>query len=243
MPLALDVVEQLAHRHHPLQQPDELRAFDLLSRGQAHFAVLHRALHQERVQRGLVLQVTVGLPGLGVVERGLGDVEVPALDELLHLPIEEGEEQGADVRAVDVGVAHQDDAVVAELADVEVVGPHAGSEGRDDVADLLAGQGLVEPRLLHVQDLAAQGQNGLEGAVAPLLGRAAGRIALHQVQLALPGVALLTLRELAGEAGAVEGAFPPREIAGLARCFARARRLQDLLHDALGDGGVLLQER
>ena len=62
------------------------------------------------------------------------------------------------------------------------------------------GQRLVEARLLHVQDLAAQGQDGLERAVAALLGRAAGGVALDQVQLALLGVALLALRELAGQA-------------------------------------------
>ena len=50
-----------------------------------------------------------------------GDVDVSALDELRHLPVEEREDQRADVRAVDVGVGHHDHAVVAELLEVELV--------------------------------------------------------------------------------------------------------------------------
>ena len=131
--------------------------------------------------------------------------------------------------AVDVGVAHDDDAVVAQLGDVEVVGADAGAERRDDVADLLGGERLVEARLLDVQDLAAQRQDRLERAVAALLGRAAGRVALDEVQLALLGVALLALGELAGQARAVEGALAAREVARLAGRLARARGVEDLL--------------
>ena len=36
--------------------------------------------------------------------------------------------------AVDVGVGHDDDAVVAQFVDVEVVGADAGAEGGDQVA-------------------------------------------------------------------------------------------------------------
>ena len=72
--------------------------------------------------------------------------------------------------AVDVGVAHDDDPVVAELRDVEIGGPDARAERGDDVADLLRGERLVQPRLLDVQDLATQRQDGLDGSVSSLLG-------------------------------------------------------------------------
>ena len=35
-----------------------------------------------------------------------------------HLPVEEGQEQGPDMRAVDVGVSHQHDSMVAQLRQV-----------------------------------------------------------------------------------------------------------------------------
>ena len=53
--------------------------------------------------------------------------------------------------------------------------------------DFFVAQHLVFARLLDVEDLAAQRQDRLETAVAPLLGRATGRVALHQVQLAVLG--------------------------------------------------------
>ena len=145
--------------------------------------------------------------------------------------------------AVHVRVAHDDDPVVAQLAGVEVVLADARAERGDDVADLLRGERLVEPRLLDVQDLAAQRQDGLEGAVAALLGRAAGRVALDQVQLALRGVALLALGELARQPRAVEGALAAREVARLARRLAGARGVEDLADDALRLARVLLEER
>ena len=44
--------------------------------------------------------------------------------------------------------------------------------------------------LLHVQNLAAQGQNSLKTAIATLLGGTARRVTLYQKDLALCGVGL-----------------------------------------------------
>ena len=51
----------------------------------------------KRVERGLVLQVQVLLALPHAVERRLRDVEVALLEELRHLPVEEREQQRADV--------------------------------------------------------------------------------------------------------------------------------------------------
>jgi len=67
-------------------------------------------LDQEVLQRGLILEVALLLVALHLVERRQRNVEVAALDELPILAIEECEEQRPDVRPVDVGVGHDDDA-------------------------------------------------------------------------------------------------------------------------------------
>ncbi len=105
--------------------------------------------------------------------------------------------QRADVGAVDVGVRHDDDAVVAELGDVEVVAADAGAERGDEGADLLAAEHLVEARALDVEDLAAQGQHGLVLAITGLLGRAAGGVTFDNEDFRLGGIALGTVGELA----------------------------------------------
>src|SRR3546814_2133311 len=61
---------------------------------------------------------------------------MPVLDDLGHLAIEEGEQQRADVRAVDVGVGHDDDLVIAQFCKVEFVAD-AGAERLDQRADFL----------------------------------------------------------------------------------------------------------
>ena len=66
----------------------------------------------------------IGVPGYPVtnpmsacdlVERGLSDVDAVLLDEFGHLAEEESQQQRADVAAVDVGVGHDDDLLVAQL--------------------------------------------------------------------------------------------------------------------------------
>jgi hypothetical protein len=99
--------------------------------------LVERHVEQELVVFLIVLQVTLGLAVLDLVERRLGDIDVAALDQFGHLAIEQRQQQGTDVRAVDVRVGHDDDAVVAQLFDVEIVLADAGAERGDQRDDLL----------------------------------------------------------------------------------------------------------
>ena len=143
--------------------------------------------------------------------------------------------------AVHVRVGHDDDLVVARLGDVEIISTDAGAQRRDDGADFSRAQHLVEARALNIQDLAAQRQDRLELAVARLLGGAAGRIALDQEQFAAGRVALLAVGQLAGQAGDVERALAPGQVARLARRLAGDRGFHHLADDALGLVRVLLE--
>jgi hypothetical protein len=204
--------------------------------------VVDRVADDEVLEGALVLEVR---PRCGcrfdLVERRLGDVEVAALDDVGEVAVEERQQQRADVRAVDVGVRHDDDGVVAQLADVVVVRADAGAERGDQGDDLLAGQHLVDAGLLDVEDLAAQRQDRLGLAVAALLGGAAGRVTLDDEQLGVLGVALLAVGELAGQGEAVEDALAGDGLAGLAGGRTRARGEQGLLDDEAGRARVLLE--
>ena len=147
-----------------------------------------------------------------------------------HLPVEEREQQRPDVAAVDVGVGHQDDLVVAELLDVEAALADAAAERGDERADLGAREHLVEARALDVQDLALERQDRLKLPVAPLLGRAAGAVALDDVELGLAGIARLAVGELARERRVVELALAD-DLARLARGLARLGGHDRLLDD------------
>ena len=140
--------------------------------------------------------------------------------------IEEGQHQRADMGAVDVGVRHDDDLVIAQLVGVELVAADARAERGDQRADLFGRQHLVETRALDIQDLAAQRQHRLVFAIAALLGGAAGGVALDDEEFGLGRIALLAIGKLAGQVGDIERALAARQFARLARRFARARPLR-----------------
>ena len=84
----------------------------------------------------------------------LGDVEVAIAEKPGHVAEEEGEQQRAYVRAIHIGIGHQDDAVVAEPGSVKVI-IDAGTQGGDENSNLLAGEHLVRRCLFHIQNLTA----------------------------------------------------------------------------------------
>ena len=116
-----------------------------------------------------------------------------------------------------------------------------GPERDDQRPDVLARQDLVEPRLLDVQQLPPEREDRLVAPVAALLGRATGRVALDEVQLAASGVPLLAVGQLARQRHAVERALADDEVASLARGLAGARRRQALLDDPAPVGRVLVE--
>ncbi len=146
------------------------------------------------------------------------------------------------MRAVDVGVGHQDDAVVAQLVRVVLVAADAGTERGDQRADLVGGQHAVEAGAFHVEDLAAQRQHRLVLAVAALLGRATCRVTLDDEQFRQCRILFLAVGQLAGQACDVQRTLAAGEVARLARRFARTRGIDDLAGDGLGFVRVLLQE-
>ncbi len=157
-------------------------------------SVLGDQLVAMRVVAGIDLARALRQP----VERRHGEIKMAGLDQFRRLPVEEGDQQRGDMRAVDVGVGHDDDLLVAQLLFL-VMRADAAAERLDEIGELLVGGELVARGAGDVQNLAAQRQDRLIGAVARLLGRAAGRIALDDKYFrALRGI-VRAIRELAGQ--------------------------------------------
>ena len=103
------------------------------------------------------------------------------------------------MRAVDVGVGHDDDAGIAQIL-LAILRAGAAADRLHQVGELRVGGELVLGGGGDVEDFSAQGQDGLGLAVARLLGAAAGRIALDDEQLAAFGGGVGAVGELAGQA-------------------------------------------
>ena len=207
--------------------------------------VLGAEFKEDAIELVVVVHVLLALLALDFVERGLGDVNEAALDEALHLAIHEGEQEGADVGAVHVGVGHDDNLVVAGLVGVEAADgvaalADAGADGGDEGADFLVGEDFVEAGLLGVDEFAAKGEDGLEAAIAALFGGAAGGVALDEVEFGDLGIAFGAVGELAGETAAGEGALA-NGFAGFAGGLAGASGVEGFIDDAFADGGVGLE--
>ncbi len=136
------------------------------------------------------------------VQRGLRGVHVPRLEQRAHVPVEERQQERADVGAVDIGVGRHDDPLVAGLVDIELLADARASR-RDHVADLVVLQHAVQTVFLDVEHLAADREHGLELGVAGLLRAAASAVALDDEQFGVLRVTTLTVRELARQRGGV----------------------------------------
>lgn len=222
------------------QQPARRLLVERLAVRAPHGHVVEAEEEDARVHLAVRQHVLALLLALHLVERRLGEVDVAALDELGHLAVEERQQERADVRAVHVGIGHDDDLVVAGLRDVPFL-REAAADGRDERADLVVREHAVDARLLDVQHLAAQGQDRLDRTVASGLGGTAGGIALHEEEFGLGGVAAGAVAQLARQGKAVHHTLAARVLAGLARRLAGAVGEQRFLDDRLRDGGVLLE--
>ena len=157
---------------------------------------------------------------------------------------EEGEQKRADVGAVDIGIGHDDDLVVAHLFDVEraflFAIADARADGGDHRLDFLVLQRAVEAGFLDIDQFSAQRKDCLRAAVAALFGRAACGVALDNVEFGFCRIALRAIGEFAGKATAGEGGFANR-FAGFACGFAGARGIDGFFDDLAGKGRVLVE--
>ena len=109
----MQAAEQMADDTRLLDERPQVGPGALFARRQPQHGPLEPVADEVVFAGPLVLEVLLGGAALHLVERRLGDEDVAAVDQFAHLPEEEGEQQGADVRAVDVGIRHDDDLVVA----------------------------------------------------------------------------------------------------------------------------------
>ena len=85
----------------------------------------------------VVFDVLLLLAFLHFVQRWLSDVDVTALNQLRQLTEEEGQQQGPNVRTVNVGIGHDDDVVVTQFGDVVFVTTNTATQRSDQRAHFL----------------------------------------------------------------------------------------------------------
>ena len=142
--------------------------------------VFHGDAQQETIQCGCIFEVELFFTCLDLVQGWLSNINVAALYQLWHLTIEKGQQQSTNVSAIHIRVSHDDDAVIAQLINIEVVCrrltrlstgfANTSTQSRDQRQDFVTGQQFFVTCFFNVQDFAAKRQNGLEFPVTSLLG-------------------------------------------------------------------------
>src|SRR5438477_4066927 len=99
---------------------------------------LRFSVHLRQLAVLLFLGVGVAdrLAARDLVKRRLRDVEVLTGDHLRHVAEEKCEQQGADVRAINVSVGHDQDMVISQLSNIKFLAD-ARAECGDEIANLL----------------------------------------------------------------------------------------------------------
>ena len=127
------------------------------------------------------------------------------------------------MRAVDIGIGHDDDAFIAQLVELELP-PEPQPSACIKIAsvpDCRAFCRMVALATLRI--LPRKRKNGLRFAVARLLGRTAGGIAFDQENFGVFGLALRTIGEFAGQAQLARRGFAG-EVFRLIECARVPRR-------------------
>ena len=163
------------------------------------------------------------------------------LDQFRHETIDKSQHQRSDMRPVHIGIRHNNDLVVPQLADIKIImNPRA--ESRDHGFDLSIGINFIQSRLFHIQDFTAKRQNSLRRTASGSLGRTACRISLHDIDLAILRIFIGTVRQLTRKSAPFQRRLTPCQIPRLSGRLSGTLRQNRLLADRLGNRRILLQE-
>src|SRR5579875_113457 len=168
---------------------------------------------------------------LNVVERRLRNIEMALLDQQRHMAEEEGQQQGANVGTIDVGIAHNHDASVAQTGYVELL-TDTGADGRDNILDLGIFEHLINAGTFDIQNFTTQRENCLEMPVASLFCASTCRVTFYEVEFAAVGTAFAAIGQLAGQRG-VQSVLALHQFTRGTRSFARTRREQAFLDNRI----------
>src|SRR5262249_39985409 len=152
--MAIDSHENIVELDQFFQKAGEIASGDFAFRLlDLDSQILCSFLKEKPTHLALVFDVLLGPAPLELEQGRLRNVDVSAIDEFAHLPVEERQQEGSNMGSVDVRVGHNDDFVVAKLRDIEVFLSDTRTERRDHRDDLLMRQHFVVSRLFDVQDL------------------------------------------------------------------------------------------
>ena len=118
--------------------------------------VLEAKLEQRFLHLPLIADIFFVSFSADEVKRRLSDEDVSTQQQGFHVAEEEGQQQRANVRPIDICIGHDDHFVVSPFFEIELIVADAHPERADDRLQVAVGEYFVQPRLFDVQNLASQ---------------------------------------------------------------------------------------
>ncbi len=178
-------VKHAAHLAGQINHTSKVRTGDFFTIALPEHRTFNPLINKVFFHLGLIFEIDFRFSARHLIERWLRDIEVPVLNQLRHLPIEERQQQRSNMCAIHVRIRHDDDLVVAQFFEVELVPANACAQRHDKVTNLLASKHPVKPRPFYVQNLTLQRQNRLCFTVATCLRRPTSRVTLDEKDFGL----------------------------------------------------------
>ena len=162
-----------------------------------------------------------------------------------HVTEKERKDQGHNVAAIDVGVAHDHDLVVPELFNIEYTGTifffDTDAKSRKHVLDFFIVVDTMLHRFFYVEDFSTQWKYRLEITITTLLGRTTGTISLHQVYLTLLRITRRAVRQFTRQSSSCQYVFTLYQFARLACSITCTCSDDYFFNDLLCIGWVLFE--
>ena len=117
------------------------------------------------------------------------------------------------MRTVDVGIGHDDDLVISQLALIEFF-TDSCAERHNDRLELLIGIHLIDTGLLDVEHLTPERQDGLILTLSSLLCRSACGVSLYDEDLTELSLIGLAVCKIARKRVVLEYSLPSGELSG-----------------------------
>ena len=119
---------------------------------------------------------------LNLIQRRLSNVYITCVNHWLHITIEEGKQKNSNVRAVNIGIGHDDNLVITSLLNIKLIS-NARTNSGNQRSNSVRRKCAVSLYALNVQNLSAKWKNCLDRTVTCHLCRTTCGVTLDDEEL------------------------------------------------------------
>lgn len=123
-------------------------------------------------------------------------------DQLRHESIQEGQHQSCNMRTIDIGIGHDNNLVITQLADIKIF-IDTCTKCSDHRFNFCVAENTIQTCFFYIQNLSTKRKYCLRCTVSGSLGTSTGGITLYDVDLAVLRILVTAIGKFTGKCCAV----------------------------------------